>query len=169
MIDIGPPPGNTVFNCVINGLTKSGDMEEATKMMKLLENRGLKPDVYTYSVIMSGYAKGGAMEEACKIYDEAKKRHAKLSPVTFHTLIRGFCKLEQYDKAVSLIGEMKQHGVNPNHDEYNKLIKSLCLKALDWETAEKLQGEMKVNGLILNGRTSALIRAVKQLKEGVPA
>ncbi|KAK4391039.1 Pentatricopeptide repeat-containing protein, mitochondrial [Sesamum angolense] len=168
MIDIGPPPGNTVFNCVINGLTKSGDMEEATKMMKLLENRGLKPDVYTYSVIMSGYARGGAMEEACKIYDEAKKRHAKLSPVTFHTLIRGFCKLEQYDKAVSLIGEMKQHGVNPNHDEYNKLIKSLCLKALDWETAEKLQGEMKVNGLILNGRTSALIRAVKQLKEGVP-
>ncbi|KAL0360278.1 UNVERIFIED_CONTAM: Pentatricopeptide repeat-containing protein, mitochondrial [Sesamum radiatum] len=169
MIDSGPPPGNTVFNLVIKGLAKSGDMEEAMKMMKLLENRGLKPDVYTYSVIMSGYARGGEMEEACKIYDEAKKQHAKLCPATFHTLIRGFCKLEQYDKAVSLIGEMKQHGVNPNHDEYNKLIKTLCLKALDWETAEKLQEEMKVNGLILNDTTSALIRAVKQLKEGVPA
>ncbi|KAL0438138.1 UNVERIFIED_CONTAM: Pentatricopeptide repeat-containing protein, mitochondrial [Sesamum latifolium] len=169
MIDFGLPPGNTVFNCVINGLTKSGDMEEAMKMMKLLEKRGLKPDVYTYSVIMSGYARGGEMEEACKIYDEAKKQHAKLCPATFHTLIRGFCKLEQYDKAVSLIGEMKQHGVNPNHDEYNKLIKCLCIKALDWETAEKLQEEMRVNGLILNGRTSALIRAVKQLKEGVPS
>ncbi|KAK4438643.1 hypothetical protein Salat_0198800 [Sesamum alatum] len=137
MIDFGPPPGNAVFNFVINGLTKSGDMEEAMKIKKLMENRGLKPD------------------------------HAKLSPATFHTLIRGFCKLEQYDKAVRLIREMKEHGVNPNHDEYNKLIKSLCMKALDWETAEKLQEEMKVNGLILNGRTSALIRAVKELKEGV--
>ncbi|KAI3464560.1 hypothetical protein Pfo_021223 [Paulownia fortunei] len=167
MIDSGPPPGNAIFNCVINGLTKTGDMEEALNMMKLMETRGLKPDVYTYTVIMSGYARGGEMEEACKIFDEAKNKHSKLSPITYHTLIRGFCKLEQFDKAVNLLQEMKQHGVHPNHDEYNKLIKSLCLKALDWETAEKLQEEMKVNGLILNGRTRALISAVKELEEGV--
>ncbi|KAK6132246.1 hypothetical protein DH2020_034006 [Rehmannia glutinosa] len=167
MIDSGPPPGNEIFNCVINGLTKNGDMGEALNMMKLMEKRGLKPDVYTYSVIMSGYTRDGEMEEACKIFDEAKKKHSILSPITYHTLIRGFCKLEQYDKAVSLLGEMKEHGVQPNHDEYNKLIKSLCLKALDWETAEKLEEEMRADGLILNGRTRALINAVKELKEGV--
>ncbi|PIN22028.1 hypothetical protein CDL12_05273 [Handroanthus impetiginosus] len=165
MIESGPPPGNAIFNSVINGLAKSGDMKEALNLMKLMKSRGLKPDVYTYSVIMSGYVRGGEMEEACKIFDEAKKKHSKLSPATFHTLIRGFCKLEQFDKSVSLLREMKQHGVQPNHDEYNKLIKSLCLKALDWETAEKLQEEMKADGVILNGRTSALIRAVKELKE----
>ncbi|CAA2978110.1 pentatricopeptide repeat-containing At3g02650, mitochondrial [Olea europaea subsp. europaea] len=165
MIDVGPPPGNAIFNAVINGLVKVGEMNEAMKIMKLMESRGLKPDVYTYSVIMSGYAKGGAMEEACKIFDEAKKHHSKLSPVTYHTLIRGFCKLEQYEAAVNLLREMKDYGVHPNHDEYNKLIKSLCLKALDWETAEKLREEMKENGLILNGRTTALINAVRELQE----
>ncbi|KAL2538473.1 Pentatricopeptide repeat-containing protein [Forsythia ovata] len=166
MIDVGPPPGNAIFNTVINGLAKVGDVDEAMKIMRLMESRGLKPDVYTYSVIMSGYAKGGSMEEACKIFDEAKKKHSRLSPVTYHTLIRGFCKLEQYDAAVNLLREMKDYGVHPNHDEYNKLIKSLCLKALDWETAEKLREEMKENGLILNGRTTALINAVKELQEG---
>ncbi|CAI9786609.1 unnamed protein product [Fraxinus pennsylvanica] len=165
MIDVGPPPGNAIFNTVISGLAKVGDMDEAMKIMRLMESRGLKPDVYTYSVVMSGYAKGSAMEEACKIFEEAKKKHSKLSPVTYHTLIRGFCKLEQYDVAVNLLQEMKDYGVHPNHDEYNKLIKSLCLKALDWETAEKLREEMKENDLTLNGRTTALINAVKELQE----
>ena len=53
MIDAGPPPGNAIFNFVINGLSKAGDMEEARKMMKLMKIRGLKSDVYTYSVSMS--------------------------------------------------------------------------------------------------------------------
>lgn len=165
MIEAGPPPGNDIFNIIINSLSKAGEMGEALKIMKVMESRGLRPDVYTYSVIMSGYTKGGEMEEACKVLAEAKKKHSKLSPVTYHTLIRGYCKLENFDKALELLSEMKQYGVQPNADEYNKLIQSLCLKALDWETAEKLMREMEDNDLHLNGITKGLIRAVKELEE----
>ncbi|KAF2292026.1 hypothetical protein GH714_000220 [Hevea brasiliensis] len=163
MIDEGPPPGNAVFNSIINGYSKCGDMEEAIEMKNLMERRGLKPDLFTYTVIMSGYVSGGQMEEACKILSEAKK-YSKLSPVTYHTLIRGYCKLEQFDKALELLAEMKEFGVQPNVDEYNKLIQSLCLKALDWETAEKLLEKMKEDGLHLNGISRGLIRAVKELE-----
>lgn len=169
MIESGPPPGNGVFNFVITGLSKSENMEEALSMMKLMESRGLRPDLYTYSVIMSGLVRAGEMDEACKIFDEAKKKHSKLTPVVYHTLIRGFCRLEQFDKAVDLLGEMRKHGVQPKHDEYNKLIKSLCFKALDWESAEKLQEDMNANGLALNGRTKALIAAVREIQEGESA
>jgi pentatricopeptide repeat protein len=165
MIAEGPPPGNAVFNLVINGYSKAGDLGEAMQIKKLMETRGLKPDVYTYTVILSGYANGGQMEEACKVFSEAKKNHSKLSPVTYHTLIRGYCKLEEFDKALKLLSEMKDFGVQPNVDEYNKLIQSLCLKALDWETAEKLLEEMKENGLCLNGITRGLVRAVKEIEE----
>lgn len=165
MIDTGPPPSNAVFNLIINCLSKAGDMEEAVKMMKLMKTMGLKPDVYTYSVIMSGYAKGGMMDEACKVLSEAKKKHSKLSPVTYHILIRCYCKLENFDKALELITEMKDFGVTPNADEYNKLIQSLCLKALDWKRAQKLLEEMQENGLYLNGITKSLITAVKELEE----
>ncbi|PQQ13023.1 hypothetical protein Pyn_14625 [Prunus yedoensis var. nudiflora] len=60
---------------------------------------------------------------------------------------------------------MKDSGVQPNVDEYNKLIQSVCLKALDWETTEKLLEEMKDNGLHLNGITRGLIKAMRELKE----
>lgn len=165
MIEKGPPPGNGVFNSLINSLSKAGDLEGAREMLRVMESRGLKPDVYTYSVIMSGYAKGGAMEEASKVLSEAKKKHGKLCPVTFHTLIRGYCKLGEFDKSLKLLSEMKDHGVEANTDEYNKLIQSLCLKALDWETAEKLLEEMKEKGLHLPGITRGLIRAVKELEQ----
>ncbi|XP_061368436.1 small ribosomal subunit protein mS80 (rPPR6) [Gastrolobium bilobum] len=167
MIADGPPPGNAVFNFVITAYCKVGEMGQALEMVKLLESRGLKPDVYTYTVLASGYSNGGEMEEARKILGEAKKKHVKLSPVMYHTLIRGYCKLEQFDKALELLIEMKDFGVCPSVDEYEKLIQSLCLKALDWEKAEKLQEEMKENGLHLKGITRALIRAVKEVENEV--
>ncbi|CAN0924235.1 Pentatricopeptide repeat-containing protein At3g02650, mitochondrial [Linum grandiflorum] len=165
MIADGPPPGNAIFNLLINAYSKTGNMLGAMGMMKLMKKRGLKPDVYTYTVAMSGYVSGGCMEEARRLLAEAKKRHAKLSPVTYHTLIRGYCKLEQYDEALSLLGEMKEFGVRASVDEYTKLIQSLCLKALDWRRAEELLGEMKESGLHLNGITKGLISAVKELDE----
>lgn len=165
MISEGPFPGNAVFNSVISAYSKAGDMTPAMEMLKLMQSRGLKPDVYTYTVLMSGFANGGQMEEACEILNEAKKNHSRLSTVTYHTLIRGYCKLEEFDNALKLLNEMKDVGVQPNVDEYNKLIQSLCLKALDWRTAEKLLEDMKLKGLHLNGITRALIRAVKELEE----
>ena len=167
MIADGPPPGNAVFNFVITGYCKAGEMGQAVEIVKLLESRGLKPDLYAYAVLMSGYSNGGEMEEARKVLEEAKRKHSKLTPVMYHTLIRGYCKLEQFDKALELLTEMKDFGVSPNADEYEKLIQSLCLKALDWEKAEKLLEEMKENGLHLKGITRALIRAVKDMEKEV--
>lgn len=165
MMEKGPPPGNAVFNIIINSLSKAGDLEDAKKLLNLMETRGLKPDVYTYSVIISGYVKGGMMDEACKVLSMAKKKHPKLCPATLHTLIRGYCNLGEFDKAIKLLSKMKDYGVEPNVDEYNKLIQSLCLKALDWKTAEKLLEEMKEKGLYLPGITRGLISAVKELEQ----
>ncbi|XP_004502080.1 small ribosomal subunit protein mS80 (rPPR6) [Cicer arietinum] len=162
MIADGPLPGNAVFNFVITGYSKAGEMGQAVEILRLLESRGLKPDVYSYAVIASAYSNGGEMEEARKILEEAKKKHSKLGPVMYHTLIRGYCKLERFDEALELLAEMKDFGVRATADEYEKLIQSLCLKALDWERAEKLQQEMKENGLHLKGITRALVRAVKE-------
>ncbi|KAK2444352.1 pentatricopeptide repeat-containing protein, mitochondrial [Trifolium repens] len=170
MIADGPLPGNAVFNFVITGYSQVVEMGKAVEMLRLLESRGLKPDVYTYSVIASAYSNGGEMEEARKILEEAKKNHLKLSPVMYHTIIRGYCKLERFDEALELLTEMKDFGVRASADEYEKLIQSLCLKALDWERAEKLQEEMKEKGLHLKGITRALVRAVKETeKEAVEA
>lgn len=164
MIAEGPAPGNAVFNYVISSYSKAKEMGLARELVKLMEARGLKPDVYTYTVIISGYANSGEMDQAREVLLEAQKKHSKLTPVTYHTLIRGYCKLEEFDKALELLSEMKNHGVQPNVDEYNKMIQSLCLKALDWEKAEKLLGEMKERGLYLNGITRGLIKAVKGLE-----
>lgn len=165
MVESGPAPGNASFNFVINALAKQGELEDAVALMKAMEGRGLRPDVYTYTVVMSGYAKGGLMDEAYSIYCEAKRQHGKLSPATYHVLTRGYCKMEEFDKALECMKEMKEHGVQPNADEYDKMIQSLCLKALDWRAAEKLLEEMKESGLYLKGITRSLISAVKELEE----
>ncbi|XP_020248659.1 pentatricopeptide repeat-containing protein At3g02650, mitochondrial [Asparagus officinalis] len=165
MVESGPAPGNASFNYVINALSKGGELEDALALMKVMESRGLRPDVYTYTVVMSGYAKGGLMDEAYRIFCEAKKRHGKLSPATYHVLTRGYCKMEEFDKALEIMKEMKVNGVQPNADEYNKMIQSLCLKALDWRSAENLLEEMKESGMYLKGATRSLVAAVREIEE----
>uniref|UniRef100_A0A0D9V903 Pentacotripeptide-repeat region of PRORP domain-containing protein n=1 Tax=Leersia perrieri TaxID=77586 RepID=A0A0D9V903_9ORYZ len=164
MVNLGPAPGSAVFNFVITALSKNGEMEDAKGLMRVMENQGIQPDVYTYSVIMSGYTKGGMMEEAHDLLRDARKIHPRLSRVTYHTLIRGYCKMEEFEKALECLKDMKEDGMEPNMDEYNKLIQSLCLKALDWRTAENLLKEMEVGGLCLKGTTRSLIAAVKELE-----
>uniref|UniRef100_A0ACD5WCP5 Uncharacterized protein n=1 Tax=Avena sativa TaxID=4498 RepID=A0ACD5WCP5_AVESA len=164
MVNLGPAPGSAVFNFVITGLSKEGEMDEAKGLIRVMESRGLRPDIYTYSVIMSGYTKGGMIDEAHSLLREAKKIHPKLSRVSYHILIRGYCKMEQFEKALECLKEMKEDGLLPNMDEYNKLIQSLCLKAMDWRTAEKLLEEMEGSGLRLKGITRSLVVAVKELE-----
>uniref|UniRef100_A0ACD5Y252 Uncharacterized protein n=1 Tax=Avena sativa TaxID=4498 RepID=A0ACD5Y252_AVESA len=164
MVNLGPAPGSAVFNFVITGLSKEGEMEEAKGLIRVMETRGLRPDIYTYSVIMSGYTKGGMIDEAHSLLREAKKIHPKLSRVTYHILIHGYCKMEEFERALECLKEMKEDGLLPNMDEYNKLIQSLCLKAMDWRTAEKLLEEMEGSGLRLKGITRSLLAAVKELE-----
>lgn len=165
MIDSGPPPGNAVFNHVIGNLSKAGEMDDAISVLRQMEGRGLRPDIYTYSVVMSGFAKGGMMDEARKIFNEAKARHPNLISTTYHILIRGYCKMEEFGTALECMREMKNDGLKPNADEYNKMVQSLCLKALDWRSAEKLLEEVKETGLHLNPMTQSLIAAIKELEE----
>ncbi|CAA6663887.1 unnamed protein product [Spirodela intermedia] len=155
MIDSGPPPGNAVFNHVIGNLSKAGEMDDAVSLLRQMEGRGLRPDIYTYSVVMSGFAKGGMMDEARKIFNEAKARHPNLISTTYHILIRVIARWRK----------MKNDGLQPNADEYNKMVQSLCLKALDWRAAEKLLEEVKETGLHLNPMTQSLISAIKELEQ----
>ncbi|KHN04890.1 Pentatricopeptide repeat-containing protein, chloroplastic [Glycine soja] len=53
----------------------------------------------------------------------------------------------------------------PSVDEYDKLIQSLWLEALDWGMAEKLQDKVKGSGLRVKGMTKGLIRAVKEMEK----
>lgn len=161
----GPPPGNSVFHLVITGLCKEGEVEDAIALIKVMESKGLRPDVRTYSVIMNAFAKAGLMNEAFKIFCQSKKKHKLLTPMPYHILIRGYCNMEEYEKALECLKDMKEHGVQPTSDEYSILIKTLCLKALDWHTAEKLSEEMKESGLQLKRETQSLIAAVKVLEE----
>ncbi|KAG5022919.1 hypothetical protein JHK82_018817 [Glycine max] len=137
-------------------------MGKPVEMTSLRESTGCRPHVYTYTVLASrphvyAYSNGEDMEEAHKIFVEAKKKHVKLGHLMFHALIHGYCKL-------SLGARL---WCRPSVDEYDKLIQSLCLKALDWEMAEKLHEEMKGSGLRLKCMMRGLIRAVKEMDKEV--
>ncbi|KAG4969543.1 hypothetical protein JHK82_035238 [Glycine max] len=101
-----------------------------------------------------------------------KKESGHLNVRILNQFIISFSKLRKGKAALEFHEALKlSAGVRlwcrPSVDEYDKLIQSLCLKALDWEMAEKLQEEMKGSGLHLKGMTRGLIKVVKEMDKEV--
>uniref|UniRef100_A0A803KMK9 Pentatricopeptide repeat-containing protein n=1 Tax=Chenopodium quinoa TaxID=63459 RepID=A0A803KMK9_CHEQI len=164
------------FSWVIRGLCWTNDIEGAKKLFAEMMEKGPPPGNAIFNIILTLFhgrcqewlRKGwydGRSSQARKVLSIAKRKHSKLCPATFHSLIRGYYNLGEFDRAMKLLSEMKDSGVETNVDEYNKLIQSLCLRALDWKSAEKLLEEMKEKGLYLPGIMRGLVSAVKELEQ----
>uniref|UniRef100_A0A803L424 Pentatricopeptide repeat-containing protein n=1 Tax=Chenopodium quinoa TaxID=63459 RepID=A0A803L424_CHEQI len=81
MMEKGPPPGNAILNIIINSLSKAGDMEDAKRLLKLMETRGLKLDALDW-------------KSAEKLLEEMKEKGLYL-PGIMRGLISAVKELEQ--------------------------------------------------------------------------
>ncbi|KAK7308840.1 hypothetical protein RJT34_05114 [Clitoria ternatea] len=132
---------------------------------------------------------GKKVKEAHGLYVMAmeKGKRPHMSAVSF--LIGKLCQedenvklalemLDGYVKVVDMMKPMESRGLKldaysnivlasgySNGGEMEEVVKCLCLKALDWEMAEKLQEEMKEKGLHHKGITRAMIGAVKEMEK----
>ncbi|KAF2286395.1 hypothetical protein GH714_016680 [Hevea brasiliensis] len=105
MIDEGPPPGNAVFNTIINGYSKCGYMKGAMEMKKLMERRGLKPDLFTYTVIF---------DKALELLTEMKEFGVQPNVDKYNKLIQSLCLKADWETAEKVLEKMEEDGLHLN-------------------------------------------------------
>ncbi|KAG9439261.1 hypothetical protein H6P81_019426 [Aristolochia fimbriata] len=101
----------------------------------------------------------GEAENAKNLLNKMTESGPPPGNAAFTSVISALSKAGDMEDAIALKNLMASRGLRPD-----MLIQSLCLKALDWQTAEVLVEEMKQEGLYLNGITRGLIKAVKDLE-----
>ena len=57
------------YTSLFHGLYKSGCVEEAKKFLNDMLDRGISPDIYSYSALMDTLCKGGKYHEAISLFE----------------------------------------------------------------------------------------------------
>ncbi|CAA6658159.1 unnamed protein product [Spirodela intermedia] len=159
--------GEVVFNTVIDGFCRKGDMEGAFAMLRRMELAGVRPGCITYNTLINGLCKSQKLEAAAELAGAMATKGVPPSVETFNTLVNAYAKAFLFER-----------GINPNAQTFNILIGGYC-KSGRVENAIKRLEDMKeknisptivtlntiIDGLCREGKVKEAEELAAQLRE----
>ena len=122
------------------------DWERALALMSEMRERGVEPNMITYSAAISACEKSSQWEHALELLSEMQEHELKPDVIAYSAAISACEKGSQWERALELIDKMRQKGVEPNVITYNAAI-SACAKGSQWARALELLSEMRQHGI----------------------
>ncbi|KAG0478572.1 hypothetical protein HPP92_013291 [Vanilla planifolia] len=114
-----------IYNILIDGWARRGDVWEASDLVQQMKLDGVLPDIHTYTSFINACCKAGDMQKATKVIEEMESAGIKPNVKTFTTLIRGWSRASLPEKALASFKEMKRAGFKPDRAAYHCLLTSL--------------------------------------------
>ncbi|KAL7608846.1 hypothetical protein Lser_V15G13647 [Lactuca serriola] len=120
-------PNAIMYNTTIKGLCRFGNNDTNVALLKLMEGRGCKPNVVTYSIIIDSLFKDKMVDDALNLFQEMVF-HKGILPVvvTYTSLIHGLCNLCLWDDVSNLLKEMEDQSISLDVLTYSILVDALC-------------------------------------------
>ena len=149
-------------NFAISAWGRVREWERAVALLGEMRQKGLVPDVFSFTSAISACEKSSQWERALELLSEMRGRGVEPNVVTYSAAISACEKGSQWERALELLSEMRQRGLEPNVITYSAAI-SACEKGSQWERALELLNEMQERGLEPNVITySASISACEK-------
>ena len=87
-----------------------------------MQQRGLKPNVITYSSLISACSKGTETEKASEVCADMKRSGLQPDVITFKALISACSKANEREKTLEVSVDMRQSGLKPNVITYYAVV-----------------------------------------------
>ncbi|KAF2298367.1 hypothetical protein GH714_023304 [Hevea brasiliensis] len=125
-------------------MCRAGRLTDAKELFSRLFEKGLQPDVYTYSIIIKGLCNEGLLDEAYKVFRGMEECGCLPNGCCYNVIIQGFLRHKDIPEATLLIDEMVDKGFSADATTF-ELVKEFpilfCgLLALVQDLAVLLQG-----------------------------
>lgn len=140
-------PSSFVVIHLIKELCRVVEMEDAFRVLKVVEERKMSCLEEGYSVLMQALCQHGLVEEAENLFGRMQSHGFKPKLVVYDSLILMLCKLDRVDDAETVFKIMNKKRCNPDTATYTALILAYG-KARNWEAAHGLLIDMLGLGLI---------------------
>jgi pentatricopeptide repeat protein len=122
---------------MLDGLCKSGLVQEAMKLFGLMREKGAIPEVVIYTAVVDAFCKAGKLDDAVRIFNKMQGNGVIPNAFSYWLIIGGLCKGGRLDDAIAFCVQMFEAGLSPNAATFVGLVDAVCnTKGVD--EAEKL-------------------------------
>ncbi|KAJ3173081.1 hypothetical protein HDU88_004540 [Geranomyces variabilis] len=142
----GFEPTTDVYNILMKGYARMGDLEGSRNVLKRLGETGLQPNMATYNLFMRMYVKAGKLDAAIAFFERMLAEDLAPDVDSFNVLIDGAGQAGRADLAWRYYQNMLDLAYDPNERTFSLLIK-MHVRHTDMETAEKWLSDMRARGL----------------------
>mmetsp|Transcript_69239 Transcript_69239/g.122490 ORF Transcript_69239/g.122490 Transcript_69239/m.122490 type:complete len:519 (-) Transcript_69239:65-1621(-) len=176
--DDSQDPGFEVFSAMVCGLCLTGQAEEAMHHLKMMLERGLRPDATLFDMLLESCAGRNMLGLAEEVLSIMQELHVQLSNSTLAAQIRLYSSRGELSRAFAVFEEMpKKSGFEPNAYVHGVLISAcfihgradLALKTYDSMIAAGCSPNAKTYECLLRSclRIGDLLRAVVLVDEAL--
>ncbi|XP_030964840.1 pentatricopeptide repeat-containing protein At4g31850, chloroplastic-like [Quercus lobata] len=146
MLDYGCKPNCAIYNVLINGFGKTGDLETACKLFKRMIKEGIRPDLKSYTILVDCLCMARRVDDALHYFEELKFSGIDPDLVSYNLIIDGLGRSQRLEEALSLFNGMRNKGITPDLYTYNSLIFNLGIVGMV-EQAGNMYEELQLIGL----------------------
>nr|GEV91871.1 tetratricopeptide-like helical domain-containing protein [Tanacetum cinerariifolium] len=127
---------------MIKGLCKIENTVIAIQLLRLMDERGCKPNVVTYNTIVDSLCKEKMIDDAFKLFKEMVFERNGLC-----NLADAFCKEGKIEEAENVVEIMIKRGIVPDIVTYSTLIDGYCLQG-EMAKAKTIFDSMVFEGVV---------------------
>ncbi|KAL9688561.1 hypothetical protein QQ045_032984 [Rhodiola kirilowii] len=113
------------YNIFIHGWCKARKLEEAYKVLKEMEKRGIRPDTVTYTSLIEAYCREKDFRKVEETLNEMREKGCRPSVVTYTIYVHSLGKAKQLTQSFEVYEKMKKDGCVPDASFYSSLITHL--------------------------------------------
>ncbi|KAM0949275.1 putative tetratricopeptide-like helical domain superfamily [Dioscorea sansibarensis] len=136
-----------LYNTVIDGYVKAGDVHGAVGLYEQLITKGMTPTIVTYNSLINGFCRVGQLQVAEGFFRTCELHGLVPTAVTYTTLMDAFCRAGSVDATLKLFDEMVCKAIRPNVVTYSVVMKGLCCQG-KLERAMAILECMSSNGIV---------------------
>lgn len=153
------------YNILIKALCNKGDLDEALKVLDLMEENNIPPSLVSYNTLLYAFYAKDRFSDADKIWKRMETSQIKPDTLSFNAKMRGLISKGKTLEALEIINEIKQLNLKPDTFTFNALIEGYC-KDGNLEEAKMIYYNLTTNDCAPNRRTfSVLVPALCEAGE----
>lgn len=119
-------PSERTFNCVLNLLVNTRQLDMIGRVYGKARELGVMVDACCLNIMIKGLCKDGRFEDAYKVFEEFPEQGCERNVRTYCELMHGLCEHRRVDEAFSWLDRMERDGVSSDTITFNVLISGLC-------------------------------------------
>lgn len=138
-----------LYNRIIDGLMKNGQVDLALSVYEDFRNDGLVEESVTFMILIKGLCKAGRIDEMLKILIRMREDLCKPDVFAYTAMVKVLVSEGNLDGCLRVWEEMRRDKVEPDAMAYTTLVTALC-KDGRVERGYELFKEMKEKGCLID-------------------